>query len=221
MFVFWVIFCRKKHMVTQIKDIKEQIKADKPHYLLFVDTARENNPGQWHFKLKQANGASQFDVGDVEPDVSGERLDLLTIIRALESLDQPSRVTLTCCSTYIRQGMRYGISEWRENKWQWEFFGYMVPVKHADLWQRMDHLLQVHSVECRSLRVDGPHRILAGPATRRRKSANWGLRVVADNWLKYTARIMPYKLRHRVNMALQILKLRFMRPATKPCAGSG
>jgi hypothetical protein len=67
-------------MVTQMK---EQIKADKPHYLLFVETARHNNPGQWQFMLKEANGVSQFRVVDVEPGVSGERLDLLTIIRAL------------------------------------------------------------------------------------------------------------------------------------------
>jgi ribonuclease HI len=208
-------------MVTQVK---EQIKADKPHYLLFVETALDNNPRRWHFKLKQADGVAQFDAVDVEPDVSGERLDLLTIIRALESLDQPSRVTLTSCSPYVRQGMQYGIPEWRENKWQWEFFGYMVPIKHADLWQRMDHLLHVHSVECRRLRMDGPHSMLAGPTRKQQlQPVNWGLRVAADIWLKCMARIMPNTLRHRLNMALQILRQRFMhlRPATKPCPGSG
>jgi ribonuclease HI len=190
-------------MVTQVK---EQIKADKPHYLLFVETARDNNPRKWHFKLKEANGVKQFQAVDVEPDVSGERLDLLTIIRALESLDQPSRVTLTSCSPYIRQGMQYGIPEWRENKWQWEFFGYMVPIKHADLWRRMDHLLQVHSVECRLLRTDGPHRSLAGPIRQRQlQPVNWGLRVAADIWLKCMGHIIPDILRHRLNMTMKNL----------------
>jgi ribonuclease HI len=207
-------------MVTQVKEL---INAEKPHYLLFVETAVENNPGRWQFMLKQANGPAQFKVVDVEPDICGERLDLLAIIRALESLDQPSRVTLSSCSTYVRQGMKYGISEWRENKWQWEFFGYMVPVKHADLWQRLDHLLHVHSVECRRLRVEGPHRTLAGPSRNRQShTVNWGLRVVANIWLKYTARIMPNTLRHRVNLAMQMLLQRFMhlRHASRPLSGS-
>ncbi len=206
-------------MVTQIK---EQLKGNKPHYLLFVETARDNNPFQWRFKLKQANGISQFDIDDVEPGVSGERLDLLTIIRALESLDQPSRVTLTSCSPYIRQGIQYGISEWRENKWQWEFFGYMVPIKHADLWQRMDHLLHVHSIECRQMRLDGPHRTLSGPKTKQELlPVNWRLRVVADIWLKCTARIMSYTLRRYLSLALQNLRQRFIhyRPASKTCPG--
>jgi ribonuclease HI len=188
-------------MVTQIK---EQVKGDKPHYLLFVETARNNNPGHWQFMLKEANGVAQFQAVDVEPGVSGERLDLLTIIRALESLDQPSRVTLTSCSPYIRQGMQYSISEWRENKWQWEFFGYMVPIKHADLWQRMDHLLHVHSVECRQRRIDGPHRTLPGPNTKQNpQPLNWGLRVATDIWLKCIGRIIPVMLKHRLNMTIK------------------
>ncbi len=208
-------------MVTQIK---EQINGNKPHFLLFVETARNNNPGQWQFKLRQANGgSSQLDVSDIEPGVFGERLDLLTIIRALESLDQPSRVTLASCSAYIRQGVQYGISEWRENKWQWEFFGYMVPIKHADLWQRIDHLLHVHSVECRQLRLDGPHRTLAGPKTKPGvQTVKWRLRVVADIWLKCTECIMPHAFRRYLRPALQNLLLRFihLRSASKPCPGN-
>ncbi|MGD0518801.1 MAG: RNase H family protein [Thermoguttaceae bacterium] len=196
-------------MVTQIT---EQVKGDKPHYLLFVETARDNNPGHWQFMLKEANGVAQFQVGDIEPGVSGERLDLLTIIRALESLDQPSRVTLTSCSPYIRQGMQYSISEWRENKWQWEFFGYMVPIKHADLWQRMDHLLSVHSVECRQLRMDAPHRTLAGPNTKQHQQpVNWGLSVAADIWLKCMGCIIPVMLRHRLNMTIKNVGHRLIR----------
>jgi len=180
------------------------LKDGKPHYLLFVETARGENPGRWRFTLKEASGLAQFQAVDVEPNVSGERLDLLTIIRALESLDQPSRVTLTSCSTYIRQGIQYGIYEWRTSKWQWEFFGYMVPIKHADLWQRMDHLLQVHSVECRQQRFDGPHSTLSGPKTRQQmRPANWGLRVVSDVWLRCAARIIPVILRQRLNMTLK------------------
>lgn len=200
------------------------LNSNKPHYLLFVETTGSENTGQWKFTLKEADGRAQYQVADVEPGVSGERLDLLTIIRALESLDQPSRVTLTSYSSYIRQGIYYSITEWRTNKWQWEFFGYMVPIKHADLWRRMDHLLHVHSVECRRWRFDGPHRTLTGPKTRPNlQPSNWGLGVASEIWLKCMMRIMPYTLRHGISGALQNLRQWFihLRPASKPCAGSG
>jgi ribonuclease HI len=190
------------------RSMDAQLKGKKPHYLLILDTAH-GNPNQWHFTLKEADGTSQFQVDDVEPGVSGERLDLLTIIRALESLDQPSRVTLTTCSQYVRQGMQYALSEWRENKWQWEFFGYMVPIKHADLWQRIDHLLHVHAVECRQRRFDGPHCALAGPKTRQRiNTRSWGLRGTADIWLKCAAYIIPHAIRQRMAMGMHALRQR-------------
>ena len=46
-----------------------QTKEWKPHYLLFVETARDNNPGQWQFMLKDASGITQFHAVDVEPGV--------------------------------------------------------------------------------------------------------------------------------------------------------
>ena len=74
---------------------------------------------------------------DIEPDIQGERLELLTVVRGLEALDQPVPVTLMTPSIYVREGIRYGLAEWRRNGWRWESFGQMVPVKNCDLWQRV------------------------------------------------------------------------------------
>ena len=44
---------------------------------------------------------STEDLLATEPEISGERLELLAVVRGLEALDQPSRVTLvitTCFS---------------------------------------------------------------------------------------------------------------------------
>ena len=100
---------------------------------------------------------SSIEAADVEPGLHGERLELLTVIRALESLDQPSHVTLMGCSKYVRNGMQYGLPEWQANGWRWECFGQMVPVKNFDLWQRMERALRFHHVECCHRRFDGPH----------------------------------------------------------------
>ena len=93
--------------------------------------------------------------------------DLTSLLsHPLESLDQPSQVTLVECGRYVRQGLQYGLAEWRENGWRWEFFGDMVPVKNGDLWQRLDRALRFHQVECCRRRFDPPHETPREPAAR-------------------------------------------------------
>ena len=124
-----------------------------PHYTLLSESGKFAEPGRWRFVLKMADGSEPVAVDDVEPEVRGERLELLTVVRGLEALDRPSRVTLVTSSSYVRKGLRYGLSEWRQNGWQWEYYGEMVPVKNGDLWQRVDRAMRFHQVDCQSLRI--------------------------------------------------------------------
>ena len=88
---------------------------------------------------------------------SRERLDLLAVVRGLEALDQPSRVTLVTASGYVHRGLRFGLPAWRQNGWQWERYGQMVPIKNRDLWQRVDRALEFHEVAFRCARIDPAH----------------------------------------------------------------
>jgi ribonuclease HI len=133
------------------------MNASLPHYLLFSDVGGDAEPGRWRFVLRSVDGSFRFEAGDVEPDARGDRLELLTVVRGLEALDCPSRVTLITASVHVREGIRNGLSEWRQNGWRWECFGQMVPVKNVDLWQRIDRAMQVHEIDCRTYRLDPPH----------------------------------------------------------------
>jgi hypothetical protein len=95
-------------------------------------------------------------ISDNEAVMCGERLELLAVVRGLEALDGPARVTLVTRSRYVSRGIRFGITEWRANEWQWERFGRVVPVKDHDLWQRVDRALLFHKVECQSWQFEEP-----------------------------------------------------------------
>lgn len=95
-------------------------------------------------------------ISDSESAMCGERLELLAVVRGLEALDGPARVTLVTRSRYVSRGIRFGITEWRANEWQWERFGRVVPVKDHDLWQRIDRALLFHKVECQSWQFEEP-----------------------------------------------------------------
>jgi ribonuclease HI len=135
-----------------------------PHYVLYSDALNSEGEGgrrggRWHFVLEALDGESVIEAGEHEPDPTtrGERLELLSVVRGLEALDQPSRVTLITPSRYVRRGLRFGLEEWRHNRWRWEHFGKLVPIKNQDLWQRVDRALRYHEVKCRWWRLDADH----------------------------------------------------------------
>jgi len=78
------------------------------------------------FVLESVDGSDVLEVAEHEDDAATHRLELLAVVRGLEALDQPSRVTLVTSSEYVRRGLRFGIQQWREDGWRWEFFGRMV-----------------------------------------------------------------------------------------------
>lgn len=184
-----------------------------PHYLLLSETEnhRQKSIGKWRFVLERMDGSGQIEVADEEPGVFGERLQLLTVVRGLEALEQPSRVTLVTPSRYVGRGIRTSLATWRENDWQWERFGEWTPIKNRDLWKRVDRALLFHDVDCkvwnlnqllvnsiqstRSLRSPGDRgRAAAGGRWNQNSSLFSGSNVQALSWSEIASAIA-----HRLN----------------------
>ena len=98
--------------------------------------------------LQSVGGDDRLTAADTEPQTRPGRLELLAVVRGLEALDQPSRVTLLTRSRYVSRGLRRELSHWREGRWRWERFGTFVPIRDHDLWRRIDRALEFHQVEC-------------------------------------------------------------------------
>jgi ribonuclease HI len=137
-----------------------------PHYLLFCDTHHCDNQfrdsslggcaggsGRWHFVLERLDGPERLEAADSETSVNRERLALLSVVRGLEALEQPSQVTLVTTSRYVDRGLRYGLGNWREADYMWERFGEQRPVRNSDLWRRVDTAMQFHGVKCRLIQA--------------------------------------------------------------------
>ncbi len=126
-----------------------------PHFHLHSEatasTFIDEPAGRWRFVLQSADGRTCAQAEDDEPETSSERLQLLAIVRGLESLDEPARVTLVAPGRSISRGIRYGVAQWREDDWQWERYGKLTPVKNGDLWRRIDRAMAIHDVVCRDL----------------------------------------------------------------------
>lgn len=131
--------------------------ANDPHYLLFCESnlseaafnTDAERGGRWHFVLEQLGGGRALEAADFESAATSDRLALLSVVRGLEALEQPSNVTLVTTSRYVNRGLRFGLNSWRENEYQWERFGVRMPVRNADLWRRIDTAMHFHGVTCR------------------------------------------------------------------------
>ncbi len=128
-----------------------------PSIVLWSDANIDSRQGSWRFVIQRSDGSTLLEAEDLEPDMRGERLELLSVVRGLEALDGPSQVTLVTASGYVRRGLKYGLESWRRSGFTWESFGAMTPVKNADLWQRLDRASSIHELRCLRL----PRRVAA------------------------------------------------------------
>ena len=71
-------------------------------------------------------------------------MELTAAIQALESLTRPCSVDLYTDSQYVRQGITQWMHGWKRNGWK---TADKKPVKNADLWQRLDDVVNRHTVE--------------------------------------------------------------------------
>src|SRR3954470_17093040 len=126
-----------------------RMSSARPHFLLHAETYRPSRgTRRWKFTLQSVGESDPLSATDTDPDTSLDRLELLAVVRGLEALDHPSRVTLLTRSQYVSRGIRRQLTQWREHHWQWESFGSMKPIRDYDLWRRIDRALQFHTVEC-------------------------------------------------------------------------
>ena len=134
------------------------ILSELPHFLLFAEASTkwidDEEIGTWRFQLQALAGDDHFSAAGSERMAGRDRLEVLAVVRGLEALDQPSQITLLSSSRYVRRGFRQGLDQWQRTEWRWERFGRRVPVKNADLWQRVAHALKFHRVDCRLWRID-------------------------------------------------------------------
>ncbi len=92
---------------------------------------------------RDSTAMNSLEAADSEASIHPDRLALLSVVRGLEALEQPSKVNLVTTSRYVSRGLKYGLNTWRRTDYCWESFGEQKPVRNADLWQRVDQALEV------------------------------------------------------------------------------
>lgn len=110
----------------------------------FTDGACRGNPGPggWGVLLRFNDHEKRLCGG--EPETTNNRMELMAVIQALESLNRECKVKLTSDSQYVLKGINEWMENWKKRGWK---TAAKKPVKNVDLWQRLDKAREAHDIE--------------------------------------------------------------------------
>ncbi len=121
------------------------------HVTIYTDGACKGNPGPGGWGVLLRSGQVEKELWGGDPETTNNRMEMQAVIEALTALKRPCRVTLYLDSEYVRKGITEWLPGWKARGWR---TASRQPVKNADLWQRLDALVQTagHQIDWRWVR---------------------------------------------------------------------
>lgn len=122
-----------KVVMSELKPIK-----------IYTDGACKGNPGVGGWGALLESGEYTKEIYGGETLTTNNRMELMAVIEALQSLKQRSCVAVYADSQYVLKGINEWLVNWKKRNWRTSD---NKPVKNVDLWQRLDALANQHEVE--------------------------------------------------------------------------
>lgn len=110
---------------------------------IYTDGACSGNPGPGGWGALLQYGDAEKELYGGERETTNNRMEMLAVIRALESLKEPCQVMLYTDSQYVMKGVTEWMAGWKRKGWK---TASKQPVKNVDLWQELDAALKRHHV---------------------------------------------------------------------------
>lgn len=110
---------------------------------IYTDGACKGNPGPGGWGAWMRAGGHEKELFGGEALTTNNRMELSAVIESLATLKRPCNVAIYTDSAYVKNGMTTWIHNWKRRGWR---TADNQPVKNAELWQRLDSLVQQHKV---------------------------------------------------------------------------
>jgi ribonuclease HI len=121
---------------------------------IFTDGACSGNPGPGGWGAILRYQGREREMSDSASGTTNNRMELTAAIEALHALKRPCRVHLYTDSEYLKNGITQWLPGWKARGWK---TAAGKDVKNRDLWERLDSLMQQHSVEFHWVRGHAGH----------------------------------------------------------------
>ena len=121
---------------------------------IFTDGACSGNPGPGGWGAIVRCGSIDTELCGGELATTNNRMEMMAVIAALESLSPPITARVYTDSQYVQKGISEWIHGWKRRGWQ---TADKKPVKNVDLWKRMDALASASKIEWRWVKGHAGH----------------------------------------------------------------
>jgi ribonuclease HI len=111
--------------------------------VIYTDGACKGNPGPGGWGALLQFGRREREIFGGESRTTNNRMELVAVIRALESLKRPAKVEIYTDSQYVKNGIETWINAWKRNGWKTSD---RKAVKNSDLWRELDQLAREHDI---------------------------------------------------------------------------
>jgi ribonuclease HI len=125
-----------------------------PRVDIFTDGACSGNPGPGGWGAILRSGKHEKEISGGEAATTNNRMEIMAAIRALQSLNKPSVVTIHTDSRYLMDGVTQWMKRWKANGWK---TADKKPVKNNDLWLALEEALECHDVSWRWVKGHADH----------------------------------------------------------------
>jgi ribonuclease HI len=119
-------------------------ELSKKQVTIYTDGACKNNPGPGGWAAILIFESTEKSISGQEAYTTNNRMELLSVISALNSLKYPCTVNLYTDSQYVKQGISTWLPAWKAKNWRTASGS---KVKNQDLWEQLDQAASKHAVD--------------------------------------------------------------------------
>lgn len=126
-----------------LPDVRSQSTEKRPKAVkIFTDGACSPNPGPGGLAAVLLYGKHRKEIAEGYRRTTNNRMELMAVIRGLESLNQECSVQIFTDSRYVRDALERGwIKKWKRNGWKTIS---REDAANKDLWVRLGELCETH-----------------------------------------------------------------------------
>ncbi len=101
---------------------------------IFTDGSSRGNPGPGGYGAIVIGEDTVTEIGGREIETTNNRMELMAVISALESITQEKEITIFIDSAYVVNGITRWVKGWEKNNWKTST---KDDVQNKDLWERL------------------------------------------------------------------------------------
>jgi len=118
--------------------------AKKNRIVIYTDGACSGNPGNGGWGAVLFHNGREKDIYGGEKNTTNNKMELMAVIKALESIKKPLGIDVFTDSQYVKNGINSWIHNWKKNGWK---TANKKPVKNKELWMELDELVSQYDVD--------------------------------------------------------------------------